>query len=239
MKYFFIRIIQTLFFVGALALTSMGQATELSIADSLFAHQKYTEALKKYEEVFNLGQASPAMLTKMAFIQEGLGNYANALYYLHLYYQQTSDKAAMNKMRELATEHGLEGYEYTDMRYFAGFVRKYQMEIISVLLAFSLFLLAYSYRKRREGELPRVSIFLQVVTLLLVAVVSNQMFLGKNAIVSRDHSLLMTGPSAGAEPMDFIDKGNKVAVIKSDELWTKIKWGEQDAYIRTKNLKVL
>ncbi|MEQ8580641.1 MAG: SH3 domain-containing protein [Marinoscillum sp.] len=239
MKYFFIRIIQTLFLILVIGLPIYGQNAELLTADSLFANQKYTEALKKYENIFNQDKASPAMLTKMAFIQEGLGNYADALFYLNLYYLKTSDKAALTKMRELAEEHNLSGFEYSDFKFMANFIRNYEVEILCVLLAFSLFLLIYGYSKRKKDELPRVSLFLQALTLVLIGLLSNQLFLADTGIVSHDHALLMTGPSAGAEPIDYIEKGNKVTVLQSDVLWTKIRWQEEVAYIRTKNLKTL
>lgn len=228
-----------MFLILVIGLPIYAQNAELSTADSLFANQKYTEALKKYENIFNQDKASPAMLTKMAFIQEGLGNYADALFYLNLYYLKTSDKAALTKMRELAEEHHLSGFEYSDFKFMANFVRNYEVEILIVLLAFSLFLLIYGYSKRKKDELPRVSLFLQALTLVLIGLLSNQLFLADTGIVSQDHSLLMTGPSAGAEPISYIEKGNKVTVLQSDALWTKIRWQEEVAYIRTKNLRTL
>lgn len=220
-------------------LSSHAQFAELSTADSLFAHQKYTEAFKMYENIFQQNQASPAMLTRMAFIQEGLGNYSDALYYLNLYFLKTSDKAALNKMRELAEKHHLVGYEYTDTKFFLNFLRKYQLEITLSLIAFSLFLLAYGFNKFRHDEKPATSLVLQALVLLLIVAFTNDLFFEKKAIVSQDHSMLMSGPSAGAEPVNYIGKGNKVSVLKSDALWTKINWDNREVYIRSKNLKSL
>ena len=56
------------------------QNSLLNTADSLFSQQKYTEALNLYEEIYTSGRASSAMLLKMAFIQDGLNNYADALF---------------------------------------------------------------------------------------------------------------------------------------------------------------
>lgn len=233
------RIISACFFSLFLGQLLTAQNLQLKSADSLFSVQKYTEAYKKYEEVFDQNLASPAMLVKMAFIQEGLGNYADALYYLNLYYNKTSDKLAAAKMRELAEEHSLEGYEYSDLRYITGFFRKYNTEITACLLAFSLFLVAYSYRQFKIGYRPAISLGLQLVTLCLIAILTNGWFIKDKAIINQDNALLMTGPSAGAEPIDFAAKGNKVTLLSSDPLWSEIAWGEGRVYIRTKNLKVL
>lgn len=236
MKSIFERIILTIFLIATSFVLLAAQNDDLTAADSLFAQKKYTEAFKQYEQIFDKGLASPAMLMKMAFIKEGLGSYTEALYYLNLYYQQTSDKSAARKMRELAETHDLYGYEYSDLKFIVGFVRKYASEIIAGLLVFSAFLLAYGYRKHRKGEKPVISVALQVVTLTLVLIISNELFKRDTAIISRENSLLMTGPSAGAEPIDYIQKGNKVFVLEQDALWSKIKWGNDVAYIRTKNL---
>jgi len=219
--------------------SATAQNNLLQPADSLFAKQKYTEAFEKYDEIFDQGMASPAMLTKMAFIQEGLGNYAEALYFLNLYYEKTSDKAAATKMRELAEEHDLKGYEYSDARFIANFLKKNNQLIVICLLAFSLFLLAYAFRKKKRGETPAFSLGLQLITLVLVGVLSNQWFVKGQAIVRQDNSILMTGPSAGAEPVDFVKKGNKVVIKSRDILWSEIEWGEETAFIRTKNLRLL
>ncbi|MGB3465691.1 MAG: hypothetical protein WBA74_10490, partial [Cyclobacteriaceae bacterium] len=53
----------------------------LTTADSLFQAKKYTESFELYEQIIVEDMAySPAMLLKMAFIKEGLGDYSNALY---------------------------------------------------------------------------------------------------------------------------------------------------------------
>lgn len=239
MNYFFNRFIFITIFTSLISVLSYGQNAELMAADSLFTNQKYTEAFEKYEIIFSENYASPAMLTRMAFIQEGLGNYTDALYYLNLYYLKTSDRAALNKMRELAEEHELKGYEYSDVRFFENFIRKYQSQITICLLVFSLFLLAYSFHKYRKHEKPVTASILQVVTLITIVIINNNLATKESAIVKRDQAILMSGPSAGSEPIDYISKGNKVTVKGTDELWTQIEWEGAEAYIRNKNIRKL
>jgi hypothetical protein len=239
MNQIFVRnIISTLFIIFGW-LGAMSQNSELSSADSLFNNQKYTEAFEKYENIFNAGIASPAMLTRMAFIQEGLGNYSNALYFLNLYYLQSSDRDALNKMREIAEEHQLSGYEYSDFKFFENFVRKYQKEILLGLMAFSLFLVGYSYRKIKKEERPMISIGVQTLTLLIILAINNQLFVQTKGIIKQDQSLLMSGPSAASEPLELIGQGNKVIILESNELWSKIEWQDEEAYIRNKNIRKL
>ena len=49
----------------------------------------------------------------------------------------------------------------------------------------------------------------------------------------------MSGPSAGAEPIESIGLGNKVTILETDELWSKIIWHDSEAYIRNKNVRKL
>jgi hypothetical protein len=68
---------------------SWGQMPEerLQRADSLFEQREYTEAFSLYNTLLATDRVcSPAMLMKMAYIQEGLGDYSEALYYLNQYF---------------------------------------------------------------------------------------------------------------------------------------------------------
>src|SRR3954469_12839623 len=86
----------------------------LKIADSLYQTKKFTQSFEHYREILNQKQYTPAMLLKMAYIQEGLGNIGEAMYYLNLYFLVTNDKSALEKMEELAHKFNLQGYETTD-----------------------------------------------------------------------------------------------------------------------------
>lgn len=192
-----------------------------------------------YENIFSQNQTSAAMLTRMAFISEGLGNYAEALFYLNLYYERTNDKSALYKIQEIAEEHQLAGYEHNDFKFITGFLRQHQEIITALLCAFSAFLMYYSIRKKKRKEQPVTPAILQTLTLTALLVLSNNLLTKDAAIVSADRSLLMTGPSGAAEPIEYVERGNKVTVLKTDELWSKILWRDQEAYIRNKNLKKL
>lgn len=239
MKSFFTGFI--LFYVMLLSNPGSAIARDvmLGYADSLFRAQKYTEAFKDYERIFENGQASPAMLAKMAFIREGLGNYADALYYLNIYYQQTADKAALTKMRDIAEEHNLSGYEYSDFKFFLNFIGRYETELILGLLAISAFLLVYIFKSKMRKETPATATVLQVFVVILAAVLINGMLYDRSAIVNQDYSPLMTGPSAASEPTIVLEKGHKVEVLEADDVWSRIRWEDEVVYIRSKNLRML
>src|ERR1041385_2293304 len=67
----------------------------LKMADSLYLKKQYTQSLELYREIFDQHSYSPAMLLKMAYIEEGLGQNPMALYYINLYYEITHDPSAL------------------------------------------------------------------------------------------------------------------------------------------------
>src|SRR6185436_7100842 len=93
-------------------------AIVLAKADSLYSSKQYTQALDFYQLLHKSGQYTPAMLLKVAHIQEGLGRLGESLYYLNLYFLATDDQQALKKMEELAKKNNLEGYETSETTHF-------------------------------------------------------------------------------------------------------------------------
>src|SRR5689334_2250894 len=71
------------------------QSQQIQQADSLFRSKQYTQSLEVYQAMFKERKYSPAMLLKMAYIQEGLGKIGQTLYYLKLYHLATDDEQAL------------------------------------------------------------------------------------------------------------------------------------------------
>ena len=222
-----------------ISLVTNGQDTpSIQIADSLFASQKYTEAFDIYENILDADQASPSMLLKMAFIQDASGNYTDALFYLDLYYRTSADRHAVGKIEEIAEEHQLSGYQYDDTHYFLALFEKYKYQFIILLMSIAVMLLVYVARKSRGGEKSYAALIFQFFTVALLLLAIN--FQGtKNGIIANDQTLLRSGPSAGAEPLEVISKGHKVTIIERDDIWTKIIWDGDEAYVRNHRIKLI
>ncbi len=133
----------------------MGATSEqrLHRADSLFVNASYIDALPLYESLLQrLQSASPAMLLRMAFIEEGAGNYTKALYYLNLYHLQIPNAAVALKMQELAARYNLLGYEFSDLDYFMIWYDRYYLYLaIGILLLNVCIFLIIVLRKERES----------------------------------------------------------------------------------------
>lgn len=212
--------------------------SEIEKADSLFLNEKYTEAYYLYEDVFKSGEASSAMLLKMAFIQDGSDNFSEALYFLDLYYQKTGDRSVVTKIEELAEENDVKGYQYDDLQFFSILLKKYNSEGQIILGSLALLLLVYAYRKSKNGYRPTTAFTFQVVVLLCLMFISNYQPQNK-AIIESEATLLRSAPSAGGEPIEFVSKGHRVDVLDQANVWTKISWDGEVVYVRNGRLKII
>jgi tetratricopeptide (TPR) repeat protein len=211
---------------------------DLEIADSLFRQQKYTESFEIYDRIIKSDNlTTPAMLLKMAYIKEGLGDYSNALYYLNLYYLRTHNKRALRKMEDLAKTYDLEGYKYTDMEFFMNIFYRYYSAIIYGLSGLIILLIAYVViAKLRFKVNPGVSlVYLLIVGGLLFYVVNFGKRYQKGIIISPE-TYLMDGPSSGAKLITIADLGHRVHVLGKDDVWVKIEWQGDIAYVKENNI---
>ncbi|WP_421764322.1 SH3 domain-containing protein [Ekhidna sp.] len=231
------RIFSGILFLGILTSTS-AQNAMLNEADSLFLEQKYTQAIENYQDLYKNGMASPSMLLKMAFIQDGLGRHAEALYYLEKYYRMSADRNVVTKIEELSGNNDLQGYRYDDTDYFINLINKYRPQLLALFIALAVLMLVYILRKTKEGEKPIAAPIIQFFVICVILGLNN-LEGSESAIIISDSTLLRSGPSAGAEPVDLIKKGHKVKVLGQDAVWTKIVWNEEEVYVRNGKLKLI
>ena len=164
-------------------------------ADSLFQMKRYTQSLELYHQLFEEQHSyTPQMLLKMAYINEGLGNYSQALYYLNEYYLKTSDQDVLTKMEELADKHKLYGYQFTDTDLFLNFYNKYIPEIIMVTLALTLFLFGLMVAQKRKGQRVTFHAAGILLALILLAYMTNTQSRDKMGIISNEPTYVMNGP---------------------------------------------
>lgn len=211
---------------------------DLKKADSLFIQQQYTQAMSIYEELYNDGNLTPAMLLKMAFIKDASGDYSDALYFLDQYYMKSADREVVGKIQEIANSNDLSGYQYNDTDYFNALLSKFQFQLTLLLLALLLLLTVYAYSRSRKGEKSSIAFVFQFMLTLALFVLIN--FNGsKEGIIVSDQTLLRSGPSAGAEPIERIAKGHKVNVLDRDKVWTRIVWDGREVFVRNDKLKII
>jgi hypothetical protein len=213
-------------------------AEKLQLADSLFKQKKYTQSFDLYRQIQLEDQkASGAMLLKMAFIKEGLGDYTNALYFLNLYYLKTYNKRVLKKMENLAEQNKLSGYNYDDAEFFLNLYHQYQLQIDLFFLSLILLFFAYLMFQRRQNKaVPLVQHLVFIALLIAVFSLNNFARERTKAIVVNSNIYLMKGPSPGSDVVDVVSKGHRVEILDRDDVWVKVSWNDEDAYIKAFNL---
>ncbi|MDW7694155.1 SH3 domain-containing protein [Flammeovirgaceae bacterium SG7u.111] len=207
--------------------------------DSLFQKGNYTEAFSVYDQLLKANYYSPQMLLKMAYVKEALGDYTNTLYYLNLYYMYSADNRALTKMEELASAYDLKGYKLNDGERFLSFYYKSFKEInigaIIVFLVILGFLIKNKIRKHNY-LLPAFSLLILMGFFFFL---NNFAVNGNKGIVSNDETFLMDAPSAGARVVEKIKKGHRLKVIDEKDIWYKVAWDEEEAFVRKHNMKIV
>ena len=233
-----------LFFIGLSLFTchftiAQNSFRNVKIADSLFSQQKYTESFNFYQTALMEDRVtSQAMLLKMAFIKEGLGDYSNALYYLNLYYLQTHNKKALRKMEDIAKEYSLYGYHYTDKEFFLNVFYRYYVQLVLLVSAMAFVLFAYFvYKRRKLHAKPLMSVIYLMITLIILLFMVNFGRSYQAGIIIKQNAYLMDGPSSGANLKEIVDKGHRVSILGREDVWIKIRWLEDVVYIRENQIR--
>lgn len=234
-----IKILTISFLFSLTCLSAFGQNNmNLASADSLFKDKKYTQSFEIYESLLKNKISTPAMLLKMAYISEALDQPAEALFYINLYYLKTGNEKALTKMETLAESNQFQGYQSTDADFFLSLYYRYFNLTAWVLIAFAAATMALiAYQKFKNSNNPYSSgiAFLIIMSTLFYHVNFGQQY--DWGILIDNNIPAMNGPSAGSEITEFLSAGHKVKVLNKDDVWTKIKWENQELYIKNNHLE--
>lgn len=214
---------------------------DINKADSLFSARRYTQSLRIYEQIYEDQQkATPAMLLKMAYSNEAMENLGKTFLYLSDYYRLTGDEEVLKKMEQLASVNGLEGYDMSQFDQAKKAVEDYKLQILGVLFAFALLLLAMIFRKLKKHQTKSPSLAISLVVILALIFYTVNLNSNKtNALIMQSNAYLMSGPSAAAELIEVVGQGHRVEVIGKKDIWYEIKWRGRRAYVRENNLREL
>lgn len=205
-------------------------SSALTAADSLFSARLYTQAFEHYAALHKAGYWSPAMLLKMAYIQEGLGHLGESLYYLNLYALSSNDPQAAMKMAELAEKNHLEGYQEDALDTVTAPLREYYLPIAGLLASLSLLIVALLVYRRKTPSFGLVLVLALLAAALYVHVQYSKT--SAHAIVSRAHTYLMSAPSSGSSVVEILGEGHRLRVKGHTDAWLRVQWRDGEAYIR-------
>jgi LPXTG-motif cell wall-anchored protein len=231
-----VALILPLLFATSTPTLSQVSNYRLQQADSLFNAKQYTQSLEHYKKIFAQDQFSPAMLLKMAFIEEGLRHIGEAMFYLNTYYHLTSDESALNKIQQLSEKFKLEGYNDPETETALSYYRQYQNYVSLALAGVMLLLFALMIFLRRKKKHPVIAfVFLLLFAVILFAHVTISETRDK-AIIAKENSYLMEGPSGAAPVVEVITPGHRVSIIRRHDVWVEVEWRDKTAYIREDRL---
>lgn len=205
----------------------------LKMADSLFQKKQYTQSLDIYRDIFKQHAFTPAMLLRMAYIEEGLGQNPMALYYISLYYEATRDESALAKMEDMALKYNLSGYEVSKTDHTRALIAENKPAIVTVLGAICVVLLALMiYTIRTKKIKPYISFSFLVLTVIVLIAFTNFNLLRQNGITLNAPAYLMSGPSPGATVVGIVAEGHRLPIAGRQDVWVKVKWRDGHAYLK-------
>jgi len=237
MKHMQKRILQTAA-VAALLLLSLSTNAQvfgyrLKMADSLYGKKQYTQSLELYREIFNERNYSPAMLLRMAYIEEGLSQNHMALYYVNLYYELTHDQTALAKMEDMALKYGLSGYEVNRTDHTLAIISENKPAIITALCGICVLLLGLMvYTMKRKNVKPYISFSFFILTSIFLIAFINRDLTPVNGITLNAPAFLMSGPSPASKVVGIVNEGHRLAIRGRNDVWVKVKWRDGIAYLK-------
>ncbi|WP_375578119.1 hypothetical protein ABWH96_13880 [Marivirga tractuosa] len=211
---------------------------ELVKADSLYEKKQYISAIKIYEKIYKAGNSSPAMLLKLARIEEGMENPGQSMYYLEKYYQFTKDEKVIDYLKETAETKEAIGFDY-GLAYQADLFYKEWKIYFQLFFSVIIFLGLGLMIKNRNAIYKKRNYFaLAFIPLLIVAFLNN--YNGKSeAIITNTPSYLLEGPSSGANLVEKVNSPAKIQVKDQIDVWSKVIIEEKEAYIKTSQIRKL
>ena len=211
----------------------------LNKADSLFNLQIYTEAKLIYDSLYYKENLySESMLLKMALIEEGLENYEKSIYYLSQYQSINNNESSEIKIKKIANNYDLEGYEKNDFDYLQNILKENRIIIIySLLLLILLIFIINIYRILKSKKAPTLVLTFYIISILFLLIININ--LPKSGIVYFENTFIMEKPSSGSDLYQIVKKGDRLKIIGEESVWYKIKINETEKYIRKKNIKII
>lgn len=220
---FFIFILQTAY--------SQAFTNDLLRADSLFENRSYKEAMEIYVPNYQNGLFSPAMLLKMAFIAEGMGDKEQATLYLGKYYDLNPNPQIIEKIKNLTGQTSLSGYEVSDKDRFVLFLVEYKETILLILSGLLLISLGMTIWTKWKNN-TSTSYWPAITLIIVIFLVNNFLVEPRSGLVTHSPSYIVSKPTAGGEMLEMIEPGHRLKIRSSKDIWYEIEWKNRVAYIR-------
>lgn len=217
---------------------SQAQRTLNKKADSLFLLKKNEEAILVYEQIIkNPQNFNPKVYLKLANLYENKGEFVKELYYLNLFFFREPSEKVFEKMYNVATENGYKGYEKNDLNYIIFYYRQYSNYIWGSFLILGIYIYVVLLFKRKNNQFsPIRHKIIFIIYLIFLGCLINIPNTYKSAIIKTNNAYLRNYPSAASQIVGNISEGNRLNIIKSDDIWFQVLWEGQFCYIKSSDI---
>jgi hypothetical protein len=244
MQTYFLKFLKIFFFfflIFTQVLDSQGQTGLNKKADSLFIQKKIDEARSIYEEIVKKNQnVNPKIYLKLANISESKGEFVKELYYLNLYFFKQPNEKVFEKMYIVAAENGFRGYEKNDLNYFLFYYRQYSNYIWAGFLLLGIYIFIVLILKKKNNQFsPIRHKIIFIVYLFFLASLINLPNNYKSVIIKNEKVYLRDYPSAASQIIGSIGEGNRLNVIKTDDIWYQVLWEGNFCYLKESDIWVV
>tara|TARA_B000000475_G_scaffold215605_1_gene177913 strand:+ start:2670 stop:3380 length:711 start_codon:yes stop_codon:yes gene_type:complete len=223
------------FFLLLISSHSRGNENLLLKGDSLFELKKYVEAKEYYDILyFDKELYTNSMLLKLAFIENGLGNFEKSIFYLSKHKKEDDNEIIDQNLFNLVTENDLKTYDNSDYDYLLKIYKTNKQYIIIFLLTVLLTVFCLNIiRRKRNQKIKYIKTFftLSVIIMLMINIKGAQ-----EGIILNENTFIMNNPSSGSDVYQIIKKGEKIKIISESEVWYEVELENQRKYIRKKNI---
>ena len=141
---------------------------------------------------------------------------------------------------ELADQSDLPGYETPESEFVLAQINRYSNIINSVLIGIGLLLLALLYNRSKSSSIHASDpLTMGVLTIAILIAVFTNLPTTHKAIVSNPNAVVMSGPSAAANRVDFLKHGELIRLTGDQDIWASFSLQNKKAYIRQMDLRPL
>ncbi len=220
---------------------SQGQSIISKKADSLFNAKVYDKSANFYRDLLAKHDINRSnAFLKLAFISENEGDFVKAIYYLNEYYMLHPTDRVFDKINLIANENNFTGYDRTDINFLLIMYRQYFFWIIGILLTVGIYVYVVLWTKRQRYEpikrIQKYTLLFFLGGLLFMINITDKYKVG---IVKNNEAFIRTGPSNASQPSGRITAGNKLNVVGQNDIWYRIIYQNNLAYIKADDIWVI
>ena len=210
----------------------------LKKADSLYKTENFNAAETIYEQSLSkIKNPSKSLFLKLANIKEKKGDYLKTLYFLNKSYEIDPTEKVLSKLNEIANLHELKGYELNDFNFLILFYKKYSGFLVAILLILGIYIFVILFiKKYKNSHIPTNQKAFLIVYLVGVSLLMNLPDKYHQGIINHDGVLLRSEPSAAANVMGEINKGNRLNIIGGNDIWRRVIWNDHFVYLKESDL---